>query len=200
MTKAGIFCHIIRHLLKNKNARIMVNDSRYPTAQVEGKNKLYTDRDVKRYRRTRQFQHITDQPINLILHAVDNKILHNLPILREDVRVAEEIYGPSVSYFQVKTVRHNIQHAEPVIVPSFSKEIFDKYNKVNLCCDLIHIKGIGFMNTTSQHIMFSTGSMVKNLKINNIEDGFKEVKKIYLQCGIKIMHIHYDNKFEPLRV
>ena len=47
--------------------------------------------------------------------------------------------------------------------------------------------------------MFATGSMIKNRKINNIEDGFKHVQKLYLQHGFKITCIHSDSKFETLR-
>ena len=46
--------------------------------------------------------------------------------------------------------------------------------------------------------MFSTESMIQNRKIKNIEDGIKQVKKIYLQRGFKIMRKHADSKFEPL--
>ena len=116
----------MRHLLKNNNAHIMVNGSLSLIPQMEEKNKPYTAHDVKRAYCARQFQHITGQPIKLIIHAVDNKILQNLPILREYVGMAEDIYRPSVPNFQGKTFRHRIQHVEPVMVTIFSKEILYK--------------------------------------------------------------------------
>ena len=61
----------------------------------------------------------------------------------------EDIYGPSVPHFQGKTVWHKIQHVEPVMVPSFPKEILEKCNKFNLRCDHMHINDIGLMNTIS---------------------------------------------------
>ena len=48
--------------------------------------------------------------------------------------------------------------------------------------------------------MFTTGSMIKNRNMNNIEDVIKQVQKLYLQSGFKITRIHADSKFEPLRV
>ena len=75
--------------------------------------------------------------------------------------MAEEIYGPSVPYLQGKTVRHKVQHVEPIMVPNLPKGILDRYKKVTLYCDLIHINGIGFLKTTSLHIMATTGSMFK---------------------------------------
>ena len=193
MTKVVIFYHDMMHLLKKKNARIMVNYSRYPMPQVEEKNKQYTSRDVNRYARARRFQNISGQPIKKILHAVDNKIQHNLPILREYAGMAENIYVPSVPHLQRKTVPHKIHHVEPIIVKTFPNVILVRYKNVALWCDIVHINDISFLNTISRHIMFATGVMIKYRKINNIEDRNKQVKKIYLQCGFKITCIYSDS-------
>ena len=88
--------------------------------------------------------------------------------------------GPSVPHLQGKTVQHNIQHVEPVMVPSVPKEVLDKYKKVTLCCDLMNINGIVFLNTIPLQIMFSTGSMIEDHKIKNIAYGIKQVHYIYL--------------------
>ena len=98
ITKAGMFYHDMRNLLKNKDAHIMVNNSHSPIPQVQYNKVIYTAHDIKRADRARQFQHITGQPINRILHEVDNNILQNLPIMQEDVRMAEDIYGPSIPH------------------------------------------------------------------------------------------------------
>ena len=62
----------------------------------------------------------------------------------------------------------------------------------------MHINVIGFLDTISRHIMFATGSMIKNRKIENIADGITQVHKLYLQRGFKITNIHTDCDFEPL--
>ena len=162
MTKAGLFYHDIRHLLKNKYAHILVNDSHSPITQVQDKKERYTARDIKRACCARRFQHITGKPINQILHAVYNNILQNLPILREDVRMSEYIYGPSIPHLKGKTVRRKVQHVEPVNITSVSKTILDNYKEVAICCDLMHINGIVLLNTISRNIMFATGIMIKN--------------------------------------
>ena len=108
MIKADLFYHDMRHLLKNKDANILVNNSNPPIPQVQDKKERYTARDIKRADRARRFQHITCQLMNRILHAVDNNILKNLPILQEDVRMAEDIYGPSIPHLKVKKVRRKV--------------------------------------------------------------------------------------------
>ena len=87
---------------------------------------------------------------------------------------------------------------EPVKIKNVPKTIIDKYNEVTICCELMHINGIGFLITISRHIMFATGSMIKNRKVEHIADRITQVHKLYLQRGFKITHMHTDCEFEPL--
>ena len=177
----------------------MVNDSLSPIPQVEEKSKQYTTSYVKRSYHAKIFQHITVQLVNQILHAVYNNILKNIPILREYVGMSQDIYETSVPHLRGKKVCHNIQNMEPIIIQNFPKGILDKYKKVILCCDIMHINGIGFLNTLSWNIMLATGNIIKNRILKNIEFGIMQVYRIYLQHGLKITHIYSHRKFEPLR-
>ena len=89
---------------------------------------------------------------------------------------------------------------ESIKISSIPKTILYKYKEVAICCDLMHINVIGFLNTISQHIMFSTVSIIKNLKIENITDGITQVHKLYLQHGFKITCMHAYRYFELLRM
>ena len=175
----------------------MENKPHPPIPQVQDKKEICTTRNIKRSDCARQLQYITGNLINQILHSVDNNILKNLLITEEDVRMAEDIYGPSTPHLKCKTVRQNIQHVEPVKITSVSQTILDKYKQVTICCYLIQINGIGFLNTISRHIMLAKGNMIKNRQIENIVDGITQVNKLYLQCGFKITHMHTDFQVEP---
>ena len=63
----------------------------------------------------------------------------------------------------------------------------------------MHINRIGFRNTRYCHIMFAMGSMIKYVKVNNIEYLNKQVNKLYLKRGLKITYIHDNSEFKPLR-
>ena len=64
------------------------------------------------------------------------------------------------------------------MITNVPKTILDKYKEVTICCDLTHINGIGFLITISWHIMFATGSMIKNRKFEHIADGITQVHKL----------------------
>ena len=63
----------------------------------------------------------------------------------------------------------------------------------------MRINVIGFLNTISRHIMFATGSMIKNRKVEHITDGTTQVHKLYLQCCFNITYIYTDCEFETIR-
>ena len=112
--------------------------------------------------------------------------------------MAEDTYGPSIPHLKVKRVRRKIKHVDPIKITSVPKTILDKYKEVAIFCDLIQINLIGFLNTISRHIVFATGSMIKNRKVENIVDGITQVHKLYLQRSFNIKHMHTACEFEPL--
>ena len=63
----------------------------------------------------------------------------------------------------------------------------------------MNTNSIGFLNTISQHIIYATGSIIKNRKVKNMENEIKQLTKLYLQRGFKITRIHDNSEFESLQ-
>ena len=101
--------------------------------------------------------------------------------MKEDVRMDGYIYGPSIPHLKVNTVRRNIQNVEPVKITSVPKTILDKYKEFTICFELIHINGIIFLNAIEWHIMFATGSIIKNRKVDKLQMGSH--RYINYTCG-----------------
>ena len=160
ITKAVIFHHNMRHLLKNENIHIVVNELSSPIPQGEENNKQDTARDVNRDNCVRWLQHINGQQIRRILHEIDNNILKNLPIFREDVGWAEDIYGPSVPHFQGKRsgtrcTMGNLLHYKVPQRMSLTNKIHPPY-AVTSCTSTVLDSLKPYW-----HIMFDTVIMIK---------------------------------------
>ena len=75
---------------------------------------------------------------------------------------------------------------DPTLVPNVPESILDGYKNITLCCNLMYTIGVWLLSTISRHILFATGSMIKGRKLKKIEDGTKQVNKMYLQRSLKI--------------
>ena len=118
--------------------------------------------------------------------------------MREDVGMAEDIYGRSASYLQGKKFHHKVQNVEPIIVPNIPKGVLDRFKNFTLWCDLMYINDIVFLNIISLHSLFAMRIMIKDRKVKNIEDLINQVDKLYLQRVFNTNSIHNDSEFEPL--
>ena len=83
--------------------------------------------------------------------------------------MAEDKYGPIIPHLKGKTVWSKIQQVEPVKMTSVPQTIIDQYKEVIFFWYHMYINGIGFINTISRHIMFSTGSMIKTEKSSTLQ-------------------------------
>ena len=178
----------------------MVNYSYSPITQVEDRNKRYTANNIKIYDHTRRPQNITGKSIKRLFYEIDNNIMQKLPMLQEDNEISEDIYGTSITHLEGKTAQLKFQHVESVKIPSVPKIILDKYKEVTILCDLMHINGIGLLNTIPRYIMFAAGIIINNRKLKNSEGGITQVHKLYLHCEFNITRMRSDSGLNPLRL
>ena len=78
---------------------------------VKENHTKYTKRSVDQAKKARRFKVMFNNiNTNNILHIVDNNVMKDLPITRQDVKLAKEIYGPNIYALKGKTVNRKFDH------------------------------------------------------------------------------------------
>ena len=170
---------------------------------VAEKKREYTEREVRGATLARKLHNIVGFPLlKTYLYNVDNKLIPNCPVTREDIKVAEDIFGPNLAILQGKTVRKSEEHVQTKIEP-VPPEILDRYQEVTIAGDVMFVSGVAFLMTISRFIRFGTANMLKNMLMgpkNPIMKCMRELKALYQQRGFNITVAIMDLQFEPLRI
>jgi hypothetical protein len=160
----------------------------------------YTNTDYSRATVARKLQIIMGQPSTKeLLRLVDGKLLANCPVTRQDIMVAEDIFGPYVGSLQGKTVRRALHGAQLAPIAALLVEIMVRCQAVTLTADLMFVNNIPFLITFSRNVRFG---MVEKLGCKSsamIISALKDVFRIYQGGGFNIEMAMMDREFEPLR-
>ena len=86
-------------------------------------------------------------------------MVKGLPITRQDVKLAEEIYNPNIYAIKGKTTNRKVDYVVAPIT-SIPKQLLKEYKNITLCIDVMFVNGIKFLLTVSRHIDFVTAQYV----------------------------------------
>ena len=112
---------------------------------VKDNKEHYTRRAYLRALKARKLQNIMGYPSTATLvKALDNNLIPNCDVTREDVMIAEDILGPNAGSLQGKTVERQGDPVEIKIIP-VPKSILDKYKRVTVCVDVMRVNTIPFL-------------------------------------------------------
>jgi hypothetical protein len=172
----------------------------YSLTQYQIKKNKYSNEDYRRAVLARKIQTVIGRPsVREYVQIVENGHLPNCPINREDILVAEDIFGPEVGCLKGKTTRKRspiVQEERDGAVP---ESILTKYRQVTICADLMFVNKIPFLVTISKHIHFGTVEAIPNRKAKHILHAFKAAILIYKQRGFTVNWAMMDNEFEVMR-
>jgi hypothetical protein len=166
---------------------------------VAGNKISYTKRTYKQAMLAWKVQNMIGRPsLRSFLKIVQNNLLKNCPISREDVLAAEDILGPNLGSLKGKTLWRGGTHVR-MEYHGVPLGIMERHRDVTLCVDIMFVNQIPFFITISRNIKFGTMEVLKNRKNPTILQPFKNANAIYNNRGFRITMGHTDNEFEPMR-
>ena len=123
--------------------------------------------------------------------------MKGLPITREDVKRAEEIYGSNVYALKGKTTNRKVDHVVATIT-RIPKEILKEYKNITLCIDVMFINSIKFLLTVSLNIDFIIAQYVLSKKYSGYIKPIEMVCNMYAKRGFAVTAILADPEFKHL--
>ena len=111
MRHNGLYYHIPTYnTLKSKQTSLLLNRS---LESVDENKMFYTNQQVQRANLARQIYHAIGKPlVNDFKMIVTSNMIRNLSINMDDIKIAENIFGPDVGALKGKTTR---QKPAPVV-------------------------------------------------------------------------------------
>lgn len=162
---------------------------------VDDKKSKYTTRDYSAALAARRLQNILGFPsTRTFLKVIDNKLLPNCPITKQDVIAAEDIFGPAL---KGKTTRRR-PDAVQVNLVDIPHDIVARYREVVLAVDIMYVNGVMFFMTVSRNIKFGTAELVLSKSNKKLFNAIKQVQKTYRQRGFWLTHLLIDGEFEAV--
>jgi Reverse transcriptase (RNA-dependent DNA polymerase) len=167
---------------------------------VAANKSKYTNADYERATVARKLQVIMGRPSTKeLLRLVDNKLLKNCPVTREDIMAAEHIFGPDVGSLRGKTVRRAPHAALVAPVGALPIEIMARYRVVTLTADIMFVNKMMFLVTFSRNIRFGTVEKLGGKSDAVVLTALKDVVKRYRGGGFSVEMLMTDGEFESLR-
>lgn len=105
-------------------------------------------------------------------------MVRDLPVTRQDVKLAKETYGQYIYALQQKTVNKNVDHVV-VVITNIPKQILKEYKRIILYIDVMFINGIKFLLTVSRHLNSITSQYILSKKNSGYVAPIKLVYNMY---------------------
>ena len=124
--------------------------------------------------------------------------IQDCPVTVADVDAASKIWGKNIAALKGKTTRSKPSPVARDFV-KIPKEILALHKEVFLTSDIFFVNKIPFFLTLSRKICFSAVTHLANRTVPEIFKAFKEHYVYYLQRGFRIVTVHADGEFAPLK-
>jgi hypothetical protein len=129
------------------------------------------------------------------LRIVARNQLPNCPITRDDILVAEDIFGPDIGSLKGKTTRRKLHRLRDAITPLLLP-IMEWYRTLTLCANIMHVNRVPFLLTISQNLKFGMIEALPNRLEATIITGLVSTVCVYKQRGFSISLGLADGEFD----
>jgi hypothetical protein len=169
----------IQALDNNNGATVMVNT-------VAHNRDGYTNCAYSRALTARSIQKKIGRPSTQeYIKIVENNLLPNCPVTRDDIMAAKQIFGPDLGSLKGKTVHRKGEHVEYAAVP-IPAIIMAQYRNVIIGADIMVVNKLAFLVTISRNIKFSTAELIPDQKDKTLISAVRKVRGLYLKRGFRI--------------
>lgn len=158
----------------------------------------YSSRQFKRAVLARELYHVLGAPSpEKFRQILRSNMVRNLPVVPEDVKIAETIFGPDMATLKGKSTRVT---PKPVImdIVEVPPEIRKTHYEVDLCVDLMFINSIGFMATIDRTIRYRSVVTIDSKETSDLAVSLLKVIRKYNRAGISVRMVYCDREFKPL--
>jgi hypothetical protein len=166
---------------------------------VDDKKSEYTVRSYRQAELARKVQNMIGRP-SLVdyLKIIDNNMLPNCPVTRDDVLAAEDIFGKNLGSLKGKTVRRKspVTPTQEELIPTGIKE---RYTNVTVGMDIMFVNKVAFLVTISHDIKFGTVEHINSRRHDVVLAAVGRVKAVYAMRGFKLKRCHADYELESMR-
>ena len=167
-------------------------------ATVEQRKEGLSKTDIRRAAKARRLQNIMMHPNTKQLGDSIIHYLRNCDVTRDDILLAEHLYGPNLFSMKGKTVRRPVQIGKHRIAPVPS-EILESHRSIDLSADIMFVNKVAFLITLSHGLRFGTVSALPNRQIGTIVTRIKQTIRLYHHRGFRVRSLFADSEFEPIR-
>jgi hypothetical protein len=180
---------------RNGKSEPTVNETSMLTTLKENKS-FFTNRQIKRAKQARALARALGFPSDADLKTLLRlNLIKGCPVVQDDVKLAEEIFGHDIAILKGKTIR---KKPKPVIHDTIAvpKALKLAQEEVTLCIDTFFVNRMTFLHTISDRIHYRTSQWVPDRESSTYRTYLEVVFKVYWKAGFKIKYVCADQEFE----
>ena len=116
-----------------------------------------------------------------LLSIIDKKPMLHYPVIGDAVKLAHDIWGPSLLHLKGKTVRKTPGHVPTAVIQHVLSQILENYQEITLCADIIFVNKVRFLTTISRNLRFTTATHLMKADATTLLTAITQVVSVAVQ-------------------